>query len=130
MLNNLFQNKVVITLPWPKRVLFPNARAHWAVRAKEVQRHRHWARLAANNASELFCPGKLHNETVVIHYRIRYTPPTNRRRDEDGVISSCKAYLDGIADALSVNDTRFRITGVQAEKSSRPGSVDLIFWID
>src|SRR3546814_16726876 len=34
-------------------------------------------------------------------------PPDRRQRDRDNLLSNCKAYLDGIADALGVNDSRF-----------------------
>lgn len=39
-----------------------------------------------------------------------FCPPDNRRRDIDGALSSCKAYLDGLADGLRVNDNRFKLT--------------------
>lgn len=44
-----------------------------------------------------------------IDVHIVFYPPDKRRRDQDGMLSSCKAYLDGIADGLEVNDSRFRL---------------------
>lgn len=37
-------------------------------------------------------------------------PPTRRERDRDNGLARCKSLLDGIADALCVNDKRFRPT--------------------
>ena len=34
-------------------------------------------------------------------------PPSKRRRDEDNLLATCKAYLDGIAFGLKVNDCNF-----------------------
>jgi len=40
---------------------------------------------------------------------IIFYPPSKARRDLDGMLSSIKAGLDGIADALEVDDCRFRL---------------------
>lgn len=39
-----------------------------------------------------------------------FLPPDRRRRDMDNLLASCKGLLDGIADALGVDDSRFAIT--------------------
>ena len=38
---------------------------------------------------------------------LTFCPPDRRARDLDGLLSSCKASLDGVAHALGVNDARF-----------------------
>lgn len=43
-----------------------------------------------------------------IPINVFFYPPDNRRRDADNLVSSLKAVFDGIADALGVNDARFR----------------------
>lgn len=45
-----------------------------------------------------------------IHISLTFYPPNKRRRDLDGCISSCKAYLDGLADGLGVDDNRFTLS--------------------
>lgn len=35
-------------------------------------------------------------------------PPPKRNRDLDGLLSSCKAYFDGIADVIGIDDSRFQ----------------------
>lgn len=42
-----------------------------------------------------------------LHIWIDAYPPDRRRRDADGLLSSLKAALDGVADALEVDDRRF-----------------------
>src|SRR3546814_1232582 len=38
---------------------------------------------------------------------LTFYPPDRRQRDRDNLLSNCKASLDGIADSLGVNDSRF-----------------------
>ena len=35
---------------------------------------------------------------------VTFFPPDKRRRDIDGLLSNLKAYLDGISDAIGVDD--------------------------
>lgn len=95
-----------IVLPWPDRRLHPNARVHWAVRSKAVKAARKMAGLVAIGAgAALFTIRE--PSSGRLHVWIDGYPPDKRRRDHDGFLSACKAYLDGIADALGVNDARF-----------------------
>lgn len=42
-------------------------------------------------------------------------PPTRRNRDRDNGLARCKSLLDGVADALKVNDSRFRASAEYGE---------------
>lgn len=89
---------------WPASVLSPNSREHWTKRAKFKKSQRlEWATLA--RASRMTAPreGK-------VDVRLEFIPTDRRPRDADNMLASCKAGLDGLADALGVNDSRFRIT--------------------
>ena len=44
-----------------------------------------------------------------VHVWIDFYPPDRRHRDDDNMISAFKAGRDGVADALGINDKRFRI---------------------
>ena len=91
-----------ITLPWPKKELGSNARICWQAKARHTKVARKLAFYTAKEAG-LVAPetdGKLH--LWIDFYRNIYNEP-----DCDGMLSRCKAYLDGIADALNVNDNRF-----------------------
>jgi crossover junction endodeoxyribonuclease RusA len=38
---------------------------------------------------------------------ITFHPPDKRHRDRDNMIASCKALMDGLSDALGVDDRHF-----------------------
>ena len=94
----------VIRLPWPAKELSPNARLHWAAKAK----HTKAARTTAYWLTE--ASGALVEGDGAIPLRITFRAPDKRQRDRDNCISACKSYMDGIADALAVNDRRFEPT--------------------
>lgn len=98
-----------ISLPWPPKELSPNARNHWAVihRAKRIYRTECWAQTKEVSKS-LALIG-----SYKIPLKITFYPPSKRHYDLDNCIASIKAGLDGIADALQVNDHRFALTDVQ-----------------
>lgn len=88
---------------WPARALHPNARVHWAQRAKaaKMARREGWALAhAAGWQGRDFPDGRL-------HLWIDFYPPDKRRRDDDGLLASFKPYRDGIADAMEIDDVRF-----------------------
>lgn len=93
----------IIYLPWPSRVLHPNSRPrHWAVKSKAVKAAREaagWATKAAKVKVE---------GDGAITLKITFRPPDKRRRDLDGMFASMKSAFDGIADAMGVDDCRFR----------------------
>jgi Holliday junction resolvase RusA-like endonuclease len=93
-----------IVLPWPERVLHPNARPHWSTKRKAVKQARHDAYCYAIAAD--WRPDTAWPEGP-LHIWIDGYPKDRRRRDADGLLSSLKAALDGIADAMGVDDRRF-----------------------
>ena len=92
-----------LVLPWPSRDLHPNSRCHWAKRAKAAKLARETARVLTLQAGwhkAKFPEGRL-------HVWIDGYATDRRHRDVDGFLSSLKSSLDGIADALGVNDRLF-----------------------
>lgn len=107
---------ILVDLPWPDRRLSPNARIHHMQRAKLVKKAREmagWIAVAAG-AEPLAAPSLL--VTAI------FTPPDRRPRDTDGMLSSIKAYLDGIADIVGVDDSRWELS-IRREPPARPGNV-------
>jgi crossover junction endodeoxyribonuclease RusA len=96
-----------ITLPWPPKDLSPNARLHWAKLAKAKKSYRHACRALALQAGlSAFgndCWGPLHVSLV-------FYPPDRRQRDQDNMLASMKSGLDGLADAMRIDDRKFRTT--------------------
>ena len=85
----------VIVLPLPPRELSPNARPHWAAKARAVQRYREAAYLSAL-AERPVAPLPVARVTSRFFFR------TRRRRDRDNLLASLKPAFDGIADARVV----------------------------
>ena len=93
---------ITFQVPWPPSLLSPNARAHWAVvyRIKARYRDACWAAVRAQNVPEL-------NANGTYHLTLRFVPPDRRSYDRDNLIARMKAGIDGIADALLVDDKAF-----------------------
>jgi Holliday junction resolvase RusA-like endonuclease len=94
-----------LILPWPSKDLSPNARVHWTKKAKAAREARNLA-----YCRSLFCGMHGSGQDFKcgrIHLWIDFYPPTKRLPDDDNMLSRCKAYRDGIADALGIDDKRF-----------------------
>ena len=61
-----------------------------------------------------------------IGVRLTFYPPDKRRRDVDGCLSASKAYLDGIADAIGADDSRFAISLHMSEQTGGLVVVDIL----
>lgn len=91
----------MITLSWPPRELSPNARPHHMARARATKAYRtasHWAAKAAHATAP--------EGDGDIAIRVTFHPPS-RRPDRQNMPGWIKAGIDGIADAIGVNDRRF-----------------------
>ena len=93
-----------VTLPFPPKELSPNARVHWAVKRKHTKACREEAFILAKKAGLSASGG-----CGVIDLSIEFYPPSNRSYDLDNLLSRSKGMLDGIADAMQVNDKRFAL---------------------
>lgn len=91
-----------ITLPWPPKVLSPNARVHWSVKSKAAKSYRAACYLLCKQA-KLVAPA----HEGRLHLWLDFYPPDRRHRDDDNMVASFKNGRDGIADALGVDDKRF-----------------------
>jgi len=91
-----------VKLPWPPKELSPNSTLHWSKTAKKKKEYRTacWALALESKLKAPEGDGKIEIE-------ITFYPPDKRHRDADNMVASIKAGLDGIADALRVNDKRF-----------------------
>ena len=62
-------------------------------------------------------------EGARVRIDIWFVPKTRRKRDKDNLLAACKHYLDGISDAIGVNDYRFDPVPAICE----PGPQNVIF---
>lgn len=104
-----------ITLPFPPSSLSGHAKGHWRAKAAETKKHREWAKLATLAAA----PTIPAEGDIRIH--VRFVPP-DRRSDRGNFPVRCKAYFDGIADGLGVNDRRF-VPSFEFSEPQKPGAV-------
>jgi len=102
---------ITVTLPWPAPQVWPNYRQshHWRKYYKHVASQRLTAcALTLEQIDRGMIVPRDPKGGWSVHLDIY--PPNLRRRDEDGMEGACKSAIDGIADALRVDDSRFIIT--------------------
>lgn len=109
----------MIVLPFPPASLSGHAKGHWRTKAAATRKHRAWARAATLAARPAVPP------EGDIAVRVRFVPP-NRRGDRTNYPNRMKAYLDGVADALGVNDRRF-LPSYEFADPAAPGRVEITF---
>jgi crossover junction endodeoxyribonuclease RusA len=56
-----------------------------------------------------------------LHQFLTFCPPDHRRRDIDNLLSSSKAFIDGIFLALGVDDSNVRRTTLEMGKKVKGG---------
>jgi crossover junction endodeoxyribonuclease RusA len=96
---------VKIELPLPPRDLHPNARVHWAAKARRVKAYRYRAYLAG-------CVQRVgqRHAWAAAEVHTTFHVPDRRRRDPDGLMASLKAAWDGLVDAgILADDDRLVI---------------------
>lgn len=110
---------LTLTLPWPPRELSPNVRQHWSKLAQAKRRYRAACYLAAKSQ------GARELDAEQLAVRMRFVPPDRRARDLDNLIASMKAGLDGLADAIGVDDSCFTLAAELASGEGRCGFVQV-----
>lgn len=116
------RRKIVLDLPLPPKECSPNARCHWAQKARAVKKARAMAATIAKAAmiGEPFKRASLH-----MHFY------NARRTDNDNAIAACKPLLDGLQDAGVIdNDSGFIIhPPLQASGKASGGKRGLVLTV-
>ncbi len=114
---------MTVTLGWPSRALSPNARTHWATlaRAKKAARYEGWR--AATGMVVRLPVAVVVGTPVSLRIQVTFHPPNARRRDLDNCIASIKPHLDGISDAIGIDDSRWIWAAPVMAKPEKPGRV-------
>lgn len=93
-----------ITLPWPPAELSPNARMHHMALYKAKKAYKEacmWQAigqgLKASNANKL-------------HVHLQFYKPSRRAMDLDNALGRMKAGIDGLAQVLKVDDSRWTLS--------------------
>lgn len=90
-----------VILPWPTSDLSPNARGHWAIKARAKKAYRTLCAWEAQSQGL----GRIYAERL--HLKITFVPPNRRARDLDNLLASIKSGLDGLCDVLGVDDSKW-----------------------
>lgn len=104
-----------LVLPWPPKVLSPNARAHWATRSRAAKKYRMTCHLLARQFGAVAPEGR-------VLLSLEFCPPDARRRDDDNCVAAFKSGRDGLADALGIDDSRF-VTRFEMGQPVKGGAV-------
>ena len=93
-----------VRLTFPPKELNPNKRLHFAKLAKFKRQYRETCCVLTQNELR----GKTRIKKPCVH--LAFYPPDKRRRDWDNLLAAMKSGLDGVSDALGVDDSEFRIS--------------------
>jgi Holliday junction resolvase RusA-like endonuclease len=109
----------VLDLSWPPADVSPNAHhGHWGQRYRAQQSYK---TTCAWEIKACKLPRLPAGSIPEIH-TVFFQPDNGRKRDWDNMIASSKYALDAIAEALGVNDNKFRLSfefDVPPEKDGR-----------
>jgi hypothetical protein len=124
-----------VVLPLPPKALHPNARVHWRVKYKATREYRRAAYFAAwaalGRPQGLNPIGPMWESATV---QIVFYAPDKRKRDADGILSSLKSALDGLAApthngigaGIIANDSGFSFLPVIIELDRERPRVEMI----
>ena len=89
----------MIPLPWPPSNLSPNARTHWAVKAKAFRAYKF----------QCFAVLSQHRERLrgKADFALRFCPPSARRADLDNMLAAFKGGIDALSEVTGVDDSEF-----------------------
>lgn len=96
---------IEIVLPFPDSNLMPNRarREHWRVKAGYAQTARMVAKVETLNAlPHAERPQFEPQERIPV--RMVFYPPNHRPRDLDNLLAAMKPSIDGVCDAIEIND--------------------------
>jgi hypothetical protein len=65
-----------------------------------------------------------------LEYSLRYHWPTSRRLDDDNAIASVKAYMDGICEALRIDDRTLRFRSLIHDRDTKNPRLEIILHFD
>lgn len=118
----------VVELPYPSAALSQNARGAWQRHYSEQQRAKMDGYLAALEAMNKCAYELPRGSGVTWAVTVRFYPPDHRRRDVHNAFGALKHYVDGIAEAMQVDDSRFAMWTIEPfGDAACPGSAVLMF---
>ncbi len=116
------RKRLDIMLPWPPKELSPNHKQRvFRLKLREIIKwYRACARVIAYEEAQ---KAKVRAIEGTVNVEFHFYPPDNAHRDEDNLLAGMKAGIDGIADALCVNDYRFHYKEMHVHAAYPGGQV-------
>jgi crossover junction endodeoxyribonuclease RusA len=115
--------RLAVSLPWPSAKLNPNRSkgVHWAASyGLRTQARQHALTVTLEAMLERRV---IRGSSGPLALTITFIQPDRRARDRDNLLAALKPSLDGLADALGVNDAQFEPVLLRREYGTKPGSV-------
>lgn len=97
----------MIALPFPPSKLSPNARVHWAVKAKAFKAYKGQCMMLLSQFRR-----ELKGRDS---FELRFLPPDQRRRDLDNMLAASKGALDALSEVCGVDDSKFNLKIAKGE---------------
>lgn len=93
-------------LPWPPKELSPNARVHWAKKARAAKEYK------AECLATFFMMAREERRewSGVKSFKLDFHPPSNRRFDLDNAVARAKQLFDALVKVTGVDDSEFQFT--------------------
>jgi crossover junction endodeoxyribonuclease RusA len=109
-----------IELAFPPKGLFPNRAmgSHWTKTREAKTAYKEECHWLTKQQMKNWAPTDAH-----VRVTIRFVMPDKRRRDTDNCLAAAKSGLDGMADALGINDQQFHPVIVYREYGKKPGQM-------
>ena len=97
---------IEIVLGWPPSDLSPNKRLHWAKLAAAKKQYRKNCLSASREQLKKY-RGVTENIPEKLVLEMTFIPQDRRSYDRDNLVARMKSGIDGLSDALRINDKRF-----------------------
>jgi len=97
-----------ITLGWPPKELSPNARVHWSKLASVKKTYRLACAWQTKEQG-----AKLNRTDRPVLLEMEFFKPNRRAMDRDNLLARMKAGLDGVCDALGIDDRIFSVVTIR-----------------
>ncbi len=112
-------NSLTLLFPWPSADLSPNARVHHMAlhRARKKAKAEAWGMTKA-----LMPPLRIREGSWAgpVEVHVTWHPSSARAFDLDNALARLKGHLDGVADALGIDDSAFTFRLERGPKNKLP----------
>jgi hypothetical protein len=122
-------NVISINLPWPSIKLSPNISQHWARLSEAKKSYKTECFLSTMhqiyyNTNFNSCNGQeKYDRYNGLDIDITFYPPQNRRYDRDNLVARMKSGLDGMCQAMKIDDSIFKCITARVGQKKEGGSV-------